>query len=101
MTTFEEGAAPDHVAMQSHESIEQVASSSDEVKKEEEICDLRSKLDIAIPGLGRSIACLLTGMPIKDKIKKVCGGPQNGIRNKSLGCKDKKGVATRKASMAT
>jgi hypothetical protein len=101
MTTFEEGTAPDRVAMQSHESIEQVASSSDEVNKAEEICELLSKLDVVIPGLGRSIACLLTGTPIKDKIKNMCGGPQNGIQNKSLGCKDKKGTATRKASMAT
>jgi hypothetical protein len=101
MTTFEEGAAPDRVAMQSHESIEQVTSSSGKVNKAEEICDLLSKLDVAIPGLGRSIACLLTGTPIKDKIKKVCGGSRNGIRKKSLGCKDKKGAATGKASMTT
>jgi hypothetical protein len=60
----------------------------------EEICDLLSKLDVAIPGLGRSIACLLTGAPITEKIKKVGGGPRNGIRKKSLGCKDNKSAAT-------
>jgi hypothetical protein len=50
----------------------------------EEICDFLSKLDVAIPGLGRSIACLLTGIPIKEKIKKVGGGPRNSIRKKTL-----------------
>jgi hypothetical protein len=67
----------------------------------EEICDLLSKLDVAIPGLGRSIACLLRGTPIKEKIKKVGDGPRNGIWKKTLGCKDNKSDATEKAPMAT
>jgi hypothetical protein len=51
----------------------------------EEICGLLSRLDVLIPGLGRSIACLLTGTPIKEKIKKVGDGLQTGIRKeKSL-----------------
>jgi hypothetical protein len=36
-----------------------------------ELCDLLSGLETAIPRLGRTIACLLTGTSIKDKIKKV------------------------------
>jgi hypothetical protein len=51
----------------------------------EEICDLLSRLDLLIPGLGRSIACLLTGTPIKGKIKKVGDGLRTGFRKeKSL-----------------
>jgi hypothetical protein len=51
----------------------------------EEICDLLSRLDVLILGLGRSIACLLTGTPIKEKIKKVGDGLRIGIRKeKSL-----------------
>jgi hypothetical protein len=33
-----------------------------------EICGLLRRLDVLIPGLGRSIACLLTWMPINGKI---------------------------------
>jgi hypothetical protein len=36
-----------------------------------ELCDLLSGLETAIPILGRVIACLLTGTPIKGKINKV------------------------------
>jgi hypothetical protein len=50
----------------------------------EELCDLLSRLDVLIPGLGRSIACLLTGTPIKEKIKKVGDGLRTDIRKKSL-----------------
>jgi hypothetical protein len=51
----------------------------------EEICDFLSRLDLLIPGFGRSIACLLTGTPIKGKIKKVGDGLWTGIRKeKSL-----------------
>jgi hypothetical protein len=51
----------------------------------EEICDLLSRLDVLIPGLGRSIACLLMGTPIKGKMKKVDDGLRTSIRKeKSL-----------------
>ena len=36
-----------------------------------ELCDLLASVEVARPGLGRSIACLLTGTPIRDKQKKV------------------------------
>jgi hypothetical protein len=65
-----------------------------------EIYDLLSRLGVLIPGLGRSIACLLTGTPIKEKIKKVGAGLRTGIqKEKSLGYN--KSVNTRKASAAT
>jgi hypothetical protein len=65
-----------------------------------EICDLLSRLDVLITGLGRSVACVLTGTQIKEKIKKVGAGLQTGIRKeKSLGYN--KSVNTRKASAAT
>jgi hypothetical protein len=68
----------------------------------EEICDLLSKLDVAIPGLGRSIACLLTGTAIKGKNKKVGDGPRTGVRKeKSLRRKDNKNVSIEKALAAT
>jgi hypothetical protein len=51
----------------------------------EEICNLLSRLDVLIPDLGRSIACLLTGMPIKGKIKKMGDGLRTVTRKeKSL-----------------
>jgi hypothetical protein len=63
-----------------------------------ELCDLLSGLETAIFGLGRAIACLLTGMPIKDKIKKVGDCSCTGIRKeKSLRCKDKKSGAKENA----
>jgi hypothetical protein len=56
-----------------------------------ELCDHLSGLETAIPGLGRAIACLLTGTPIKGKIKKVGDCSRTGIqKEKSLRCKDKK-----------
>jgi hypothetical protein len=49
------------------------------------------KLDTAISGLGRAIACLLTGTSIKGKSEKVGDCPRTGMRKeKSLKCKDKK-----------
>jgi hypothetical protein len=64
-----------------------------------ELCDLLSGLETAIPGLGRVIACLLTGTPIKDKIKKVGDCSRTGIRKeKSLRCKVKKSGAKENAS---
>jgi hypothetical protein len=66
----------------------------------EEICDLLSRLDVLIPGLGRSIACLLTGTPLKGKIEKVGDGLRTGIRKeKSLRCN--KSVNRGKAPAAT
>jgi hypothetical protein len=63
-----------------------------------EVCDLLSGLETAIPGLGRAIACLLTGTTIKGKSKTTGDCPQNGIRKeKSLRCKDKKSGAIGKA----
>jgi hypothetical protein len=48
-------------------------------------------LETAIPGLGRAIACLLTGIPINGKIKKVGDYPRADIhKEKSLKYKDKK-----------
>jgi hypothetical protein len=67
----------------------------------EEICDLLSRLDIVIPGLGRAIACLLTGTPIKSKSKKVGDCPRTGIRKeKSLRCKHNKSGTIGKVSVA-
>jgi hypothetical protein len=37
----------------------------------EKICDLLNKLDVVIPGLGRAIACLLSGTTLKGKSQKV------------------------------
>jgi hypothetical protein len=59
-----------------------------------ELCDLLSGLETAIPGLGKAIACLLTGTPIKGKIKKVGDCSRIAIqKEKSLRCKDKKSGA--------
>jgi hypothetical protein len=68
----------------------------------EEICDLLSKLDVAIPGLGRAIACLLTGTAIKDESKKVGDCPRADIRKKkkTLRCKDNKSGAIEKMPAA-
>ena len=51
-----------------------------------ELCDLVASVEVARPGLGRSIACLLTGMPIRDKQKKVV--------NRKSGAKGKTSLAT-------
>jgi hypothetical protein len=45
---------------------------------------LLRRFDVLIPELGRSIACLLTGTPIKEKIKKVGDGLRIDIQKKSL-----------------
>jgi hypothetical protein len=56
-----------------------------------EVCDLLSGLETAIPGLGRAIACLLTGTPIKGKSTKASDYPRTSFqKEKSLKCKDKK-----------
>jgi hypothetical protein len=52
-----------------------------------ELCDLLSKLEVAIPGCGRAIACLLTGMAIKGNGKKVDDCPR---KEKSMKGKHKK-----------
>jgi hypothetical protein len=62
-----------------------------------EVCDLLSGLYIAIPGLGRVIACLLTGTPIKGKNKKVGDCSRTGMKEKLLKCKDKKSGVIGKA----
>jgi hypothetical protein len=62
------------------------------------ICDLLGGLEVAIPGLGRAIACRLTGSTIKDKSKKVGDYPRADIqRKKKLRCKDKKSDSIGKA----
>jgi hypothetical protein len=59
-----------------------------------ELCDLLSDLETAISRLGKAIACLLTGAPIKGKIKKVGDCSRIAIqKEKSLTCKDKKSGA--------
>jgi hypothetical protein len=52
-----------------------------------ELCDVLSKLEVAIPGCGRAIPCLLTGTSIKGNGKKVDDCPW---KEKSLKCKHKK-----------
>jgi hypothetical protein len=52
-----------------------------------ELCDALSKLEVAIPGCGRAIACLLMGTAIKGNGKKVDDCPR---KEKSLKCKYKK-----------
>jgi hypothetical protein len=62
---------------------------------EEEISDLLSGLEAAIPGLGMVIACLLTRMAIKGKSKKVGDSLGLASRRRSYsGCKDNKSGAT-------
>jgi hypothetical protein len=52
-----------------------------------ELCDVVSKLEVAIPGCGRAIACLLTGTAIKGNGKKVDDSPR---KEKSIKGKHKK-----------
>jgi hypothetical protein len=52
-----------------------------------ELCDVLSKLEVAIPGCGRAIACLLTGTAIKGNGKNVDVCPR---KEKSLKGKHKK-----------
>ena len=47
-------------------------------------CDLLARVEVARPGFGRSIACLLTGTPIKGKQKKVGKGKSGAIGKASL-----------------
>ncbi|XBH96055.1 hypothetical protein VPH35_086524 [Triticum aestivum] len=47
-----------------------------------ELCDLLASVEVARPGLGRSIACRITGAPIKDKQKKV-GKAKSGAKDKT------------------
>jgi hypothetical protein len=47
-----------------------------------ELCDLLASVEVARPGLGRSIACLLTGTPIRGKQKKV-GKGKSGAKGKA------------------
>ena len=47
-----------------------------------EHCDLLASVEVARPGLGRSIACHLTGTPIRDKQKKV-GNRKSGAKGKT------------------
>ena len=46
-----------------------------------ELCDLLASVEVARPGLGRSIACLLTGTPIRGKQKKL-GKAKNDAKSK-------------------
>ena len=62
------------------------------------ICDFLGGLEVAIPGLGRAIACRLTGSTIKDKSKKVGDYARADIqKKKKLRCKDKKSDSIGKA----
>lgn len=66
-----------------------------------ELCDLLSSVEVAIPGCGRAIACLLTGTKIKGKGKKVDDRSRSDIpKKKSLRCKDKKSGSIGKAPAA-
>ncbi|KAM3294795.1 hypothetical protein ACQJBY_037589 [Aegilops geniculata] len=49
-----------------------------------ELCDLLASVEVARPGLGRSIACLLTGTPIRGKQKKVGKGKSGAMGKASL-----------------
>ena len=49
-----------------------------------ELCDLLASVEVARPGLGRSIACLLTGTPIRGKQKKMGKGKSDVIGKASL-----------------
>ncbi|XBJ24031.1 hypothetical protein VPH35_002000 [Triticum aestivum] len=49
-----------------------------------ELCDLLTSVDVARPGLGRSIACHLTGTPIRGKQKKGGKGKSSAIDKASL-----------------
>ena len=50
-----------------------------------ELCDLLASVEVARPGLGRSIACLLTGTPIRGKQKKAGKGKSGATSKASLG----------------
>lgn len=87
---------------QSDVPIRQSASHNSDVLFAKELCALLSSVEVAIPGCGRAIACLLTGTTIKGKGNKVDDRSRSDIpKKKSLRCKDKKSGAIRKAPMAT
>ena len=66
-------------------TIEHVMPVSDmSTKFAKELCDLLASVEVAKPGLGRSIACLLTGTPIRGKQKKVGKGKSGAIGKASL-----------------
>jgi hypothetical protein len=66
-----------------------------------ELCDILSSLEAANPGIGRALACILTGDTIKSKSKKVSDCPRTGIqKDKSLRRKDKKSGTIRKVPAA-
>ena len=50
-----------------------------------ELCDLLASVEVARPGLGRSIACLLTGTPTRGKQKKAGKGQSGATSKASLG----------------
>ena len=49
-----------------------------EVPFAKKLCDLLASVEVATPGLGRSIACLLTGTSIRGKCVKVGQGKKSG-----------------------
>jgi hypothetical protein len=66
-----------------------------------ELCDILSSLEAANLGIGRALACILTGDIIKSKSKKVSDCPRTGIqKDKSLRRKDKKSGTIRKVPAA-
>ena len=93
-----ERGVPDVAALPSSATIEQVMPVSDmtiepsvlaptpnpDALFAKELCDLLASVEVARPGLGRSIACLLTGTPIKGKKKKVGKGKSGAIGKASL-----------------
>ena len=64
-----------------------------------ELCDLLSAVEVAIPGCGRAIACLLTGTTTKGKSK--IGDCPRSSKEKSLRCKGKKSGTVGKVPAAT
>jgi hypothetical protein len=67
-----------------------------------ELCDFLNKVEVACPGSGRAIACLLTETKIKGKTKKVGDCPRSDIlKEKSLRYKDKKSRAMGKVPTVT
>ncbi|XBH92908.1 hypothetical protein VPH35_083943 [Triticum aestivum] len=95
-----ERGVPDVVALPSSATIEQVMPVSDMAIEPsvlaptptpnsnalfaKELCDLLASVEVARPGLGRSIACLLTGTPIRGKQKKMGEGKSDVIGKASL-----------------
>jgi hypothetical protein len=96
MTTYEEGAALDLVAMQSHEFMEEVVSLSDEVNEVgalasnsdhlfvKQLCELLGRLKAASPGYGKEIACVLMETTTNDIIKKVENFPRRKIKKSGI-----------------